>query len=62
MDRYAGEHGRDDEPIQDDVVPEDAPRGGVTIPTTNDTGTTTPPISGWGESVEEEVEEEDVPD
>ncbi len=41
-----------DEPQPDpDVVPEDAPRGSPTIPTTGDTGAMTPPISGWGETV-----------
>ncbi len=47
---------RDNEPADEagpkpDIVPEDAPRGGITIPDTNDTGMTTPPISGWGDSL-----------
>lgn len=32
-----------------DILPEGAPRGGITVPDANDTGMTTPPISGWGE-------------
>jgi hypothetical protein len=32
------------------VLPQDAPRGGTTVPTPNDTGGTTPPIGGWGEA------------
>jgi hypothetical protein len=32
-----------------DVMPEGAARGGITVPDANDTGMTTPPISGWGE-------------
>ncbi len=56
MNRYAGgPRDADDDAldpdVEPDVVPENAPRGGVTVPTPNDTGTTTPPISGWGESV-----------
>lgn len=57
MDRYAGS-GRDDtDDIEPDVVPEDAPRGGITVPTANDTGMTTPPVSGWGDTVPEAVAE-----
>lgn len=40
--------------VEDDVdpgvVPEDAPRGGTTVPMPNNTGVTTPPIGGWGEA------------
>jgi len=51
-----------DEPIPDpDIVPDDAPRGGQTIPTPNDTGITTPPISGWGETVTGEERRRDPP-
>lgn len=32
-----------------DILPENAPRGGITVPDANDTGITTPPISGWGD-------------
>ena len=32
-----------------DVLPEGAMRGGITVPDANDTGITTPPISGWGD-------------
>lgn len=40
-----------------DVLPTDAPRGAQTIPGATQTGTTTPPISGWGETLEgEELE------
>lgn len=35
-----------------DIVPEGAPRGAQTIPSPSQTGTITPPISGWGETVE----------
>ena len=38
-----------DASVDPDVLPEDAPRGGITVPTTNDTGMTTPPITGWGQ-------------
>jgi hypothetical protein len=37
-----------------DVLPEGAARGGITVPDANDTGVTTPPISGWGETPAEE--------
>ena len=45
---------RDDEPSEDgapepDILPEGAARGGITVPDANDTGITTPPISGWGD-------------
>lgn len=45
---------REDEPPGEgapdpDIVPEGALRGGITVPDANDTGITTPPISGWGE-------------
>lgn len=49
---------RPDEAVEPDVVPEDAPRGGVTVPTPNDTGMTTPPIAGWGDTVPEAAAEE----
>lgn len=50
---------REDEPGDEgapdpDIVPKDAPRGGITIPDTNDTGMTTPPISGWGDTLVDE--------
>jgi hypothetical protein len=54
---------RDDEAAEEegpdpDILPEDAPRGGITVPDANDTGMTTPPISGWGEvPVDEDAEE-----
>lgn len=59
MDRYAGTGRDEDEEIEPDVVPDDAPRGGITVPTANDTGMTTPPISGWGDTLPEAVEEAD---
>jgi hypothetical protein len=40
----------DDDDVDPGVVPEDAPRGGTTVPMPNNTGTTTPPIGGWGEA------------
>ena len=40
-----------DTSVDADVLPEGAPRGGITVPTTNDTGITTPPIAGWGETL-----------
>ncbi len=45
---------KDHEPSEDgapepDILPEGAPRGGITVPDANDTGITTPPISGWGD-------------
>ena len=58
MNRHADERAAADEPVEPDVVPEDAPRGGVTVPDANDSGTTTPPISGWGETVPEVAEDE----
>lgn len=48
----------DEDEVNPDVVPEGAPRGGVTVPDANDTGTTTPPIAGWGETLPEAVKEE----
>lgn len=57
MDRYAGSGREDEAEVEPDIVPEDAPRGGITVPTTNDTGITTPPISGWGDTVPEAVAE-----
>lgn len=57
MDRYAGSGREGDADIEPDIVPEDAPRGGITVPTSNDTGMTTPPISGWGDTLPEAVEE-----
>jgi len=55
---------RDDEPAGEgapdpDIVPEGAARGGITVPDTNDTGITTPPISGWGDTLTEDGETED---
>jgi hypothetical protein len=60
MSRQADDRPGADERIEPDVVPEDAPRGGVTVPDANDSGTTTPPISGWGETVRE-PDEDDAP-
>jgi hypothetical protein len=54
---------RDHEPSEEgapdpDVLPEGAARGGITVPDANDTGMTTPPISGWGEvPADDEVED-----
>lgn len=62
MDRHAGDHPAEDDQIEDDVVPEGAPRGGVTVPDANDTGMTTPPIGGWGERPVREDEEEQPSD
>ena len=62
MDRYAGSGREGDPDVDPDVVPEDAPRGGITVPTANDTGMPTPPISGWGETLPEAAEDaEDEP-
>ena len=52
--------GRGDEP-DPDVVPEGAPRGGITVPDANDTGMTTPPISGWGETLDDEEQQQPDP-
>jgi len=41
-----------DEPIEPDVQPEGVTRGGITVPDANDSGITTPPISGWGEALQ----------
>lgn len=53
-DRTRDEHGNEraepDEPTPD-ILPTDAPRGAQTVPDANDTGMTTPPISGWGETL-----------
>ena len=38
-----------DASVDPDVLPENAPRGGITVPDANDTGMTTPPIAGWGD-------------
>jgi hypothetical protein len=40
----------EDDEVDPGVVPEDAPRGGTTVPMPNNTGITTPPIGGWGEA------------
>ena len=47
--------------VEPDVVPEGAPRGGITVPDANDTGITTPPIAGWGSDVAEEKDKEARP-
>jgi hypothetical protein len=60
MDRYAGS-GREGD-IEPDVVPDDAPRRGITVRTNNDTGMTTPPISGWGDTLPEAVEAQEEGD
>ena len=57
MDRSPLDPGPDDA-VDPEVVPEDSPRGGITVPDANDTGTTTPPIGGWGESLDETEAEE----
>ncbi len=57
MDRNEREPRAADDEIEPDVVPEDAPRGGVTVPSANDPGTTTPPIGGWGETLPEAEDE-----
>ena len=49
----------DDEDVDPGVVPEDAPRGGTTVPMPNNTGTTTPPIGGWGEAPVPDDDRED---
>jgi hypothetical protein len=41
----------EDEGVDPEIVPEGAPRGGITVPDANDSGTTTPPIGGWGDTV-----------
>jgi hypothetical protein len=40
----------DDDAVDPGVLPEDAPRGGTTVPMPNNTGMTTPPVGGWGEA------------
>lgn len=51
-----------DEPIPEpDVAPEDGPRGAQTMPGVTDTGITTPPTSGWGETVTREERRRDPP-
>ncbi|HEX2222084.1 MAG TPA: hypothetical protein VHK06_06120 [Candidatus Limnocylindria bacterium] len=47
--RWAEERDEDSAP-DSDVLPEDAPRGAQTIPGATQTGSITPPISGWGET------------
>jgi hypothetical protein len=54
-------HDRDEEEVDRDVVPEDAPRGGTTVPMPNQTGVTTPPITGWGEALIPDNDEPDAP-
>lgn len=49
----------DDEAPEPDIVPEGAPRGGITVPDANDTGITTPPISGWGDVPVDDSESEE---
>ena len=57
-DERADDRGDPGEPTPD-ILPTDAPRGAQTVPDANDTGMTTPPISGWGETLEgDEVEPE----
>lgn len=57
-DQPTDERDMSDEPTPD-ILPTDAPRGAQTVPDANDTGMTTPPISGWGETLEgDEVEPE----
>lgn len=41
----------DNEQTTPDILPAGAPRAGITVPDANDTGMTTPPISGWGETL-----------
>lgn len=53
--------GRDPDAPDADVLPEDAPRGAPTIPGATDTGQTTPPVSGWGETLEGEERGGDAP-
>ena len=57
MDRYAGTGREGDADIEPDIVPDEAPRGGITVPTANDTGMTTPPISGWGDTLPDAIED-----
>jgi len=40
----------DEDEVDPGLLPDDAPRGGATVPMPNDTGVTTPPIGGWGEA------------
>jgi hypothetical protein len=46
---FRDDEGAEEEGPGPDILPADAPRGGITVPDANDTGMTTPPISGWGE-------------
>lgn len=57
MDRYAGTGREGEADIEPDIVPDDAPRAGITVPSANDTGMTAPPISGWGDTLPEAVGE-----
>jgi hypothetical protein len=52
----------DDEAPDPDVLPTDAPRGAQTIPNPNQTGATTPPISGFGETLTGEERVSDEPE
>lgn len=53
------DHPSDEEGPDPDIVPDGAPRGGITVPDANDTGTMTPPISGWGGVPTDESEPEE---
>ena len=44
-----------------DLLPPDAPRGAQTIPGASQTGTTTPPATGWGETLEGEEMQPEPP-
>ena len=46
---FRDHEGAEEEGPDPDILPEGAARGGITVPDANDTGMTTPPISGWGE-------------
>lgn len=55
---FRDHEGADEDGPDPDILPEDAPRGGITIPDANDTGMTTPPISGWGDVPSDEDAED----
>jgi hypothetical protein len=54
----------DDEAPDPDLLPDDAPRGAQTIPMPTQTGATTSPVTGYGETLagEERPRDEPPPD
>lgn len=50
-----------EKPVEPDVMPEGTVRGGITVPDANDTGITTPPIAGWGDTLSDHPDERREP-